>query len=178
MQFDHVGIVVDTSRSMVGHETQKNRPIATALAIRDVLQAASQLSTATYTGSGGSGIASYLPVPAGDTSLAEDLLAVVDCEPDSIFVITDGYENAPAGRFAEVVDILREMGNNTPIYQLSPVMDAGTYGTRNLANDVPVLPINQEINIGMGLIKMVLERDFIRGLAALINMTHIPQLEA
>jgi hypothetical protein len=167
MRFDHVGIVVDTSQSMAGSDEQKYRPIATAMAIRGVLQAASDLHTTLYTGGIGDG---DLPPIGGETSLAETFLAVADMKPDSIFIITDGYENAPAGRLAEVVGRLRQMGNDTPIYQLSPVMAAETYGTRNLSNDVPVLPVNQTINIGIGMIKLMLEQDFIRGLAALIGM--------
>ncbi len=173
MQFEHVGIVVDTSYSMMGSEEQKHRPIATALAIKNVLQAASAWNTTFYT----TGVVddslcavSDLPVTVGETSLAEAFLKVVEREPDSVFIISDGYENAPAGRLAETVARLRQMGNDTPIYQLSPVMAAETYGTRPLANDVPVLPVNQTINLGMGMIKLMLGQDFIRGLAALIEM--------
>lgn len=173
MRFEHVGIVVDTSHSMMGSEEQKHRPIATALAIKDVLQADSDSHSTFYTT--GAANADWLdtifdlPVTVGETSLAEAFLEVVEREPDSVFIISDGYENAPAGRLAETVARLRQMGNDTPIYQLSPVMAAETYGTRNLANDVPVLPVNQTINIGMGMIKLMLGQDFIRGLAALIE---------
>ena len=97
----------------------------------------------------------------------------IETKPDSVFIISDGYENAPAGRLAETVARLRQMGNDTPIYQLSPVMAAETYGTRNLTNDVPVLPINQTINIGMGMIKLMLGQDFVRGLLALIETVEI-----
>lgn len=181
MRFEHVGIVVDTSHSMTGSDEQKNRPIATALAIKDVLKAASERSVTLYTDGviGGGDVLPFdsrspflmlpLPEPTGYTSLAESFLEVVSFKPDTVFIISDGYENAPAGRLAEAVARVRQMGNDTPIYQLSPVMAAETYGTRNLANDVPVLPINQNINIGMGMIKLMLEQDFIRGLAALIE---------
>ena len=173
MRFEHIGVVVDTSRSMIGSHEQKHRPMATALAIRDVLQAAGDRYTTRHSGNG----SDQLPVPTGETSLVEAFLAVAKEGPNSIFVITDGYENAPAGRFAEMVDRLRQMGNETPIYQLSPVLAAETYGTRNLATDVPVLPVNQTINIGMGMIKLMLEQDFIRGLAALIEATDVLRLE-
>ena len=173
MQFEHVGIVVDTSYSMMGSEEQKHRPIATALAIKNVLQAASESHSTFYTTGvvdDSLGANSDLPVTVGETSLAEAFLKVVEREPDSVFIISDGYENAPAGRLAETVARLRQMGNDTPIYQLSPVMAAETYGTRPLANDVPVLPVNQTINLGMGMIKLMLGQDFIRGMAALIEM--------
>lgn len=181
MRFEHVGIVVDTSRSMRGSTEQKNRPIAMALAIKDVLQAASERAVSFYTDgascwgdilpfdSQNQFLMIPLPEPTGHTSLAESFLDVVSFKPDSVFIISDGYENAPAGRLAEAVARVRQMGNDTPIYQVSPVMAAETYGTRNLANDVPVLPVNQNINIGMGMIKLMLEQDFIRGLAALIE---------
>lgn len=181
MRYGQVGIVVDTSRSMVGSSEQKHRPMAVALAIKDVLEAASDQYTTRYTNGHFSSSPSpkpdWLPEPGGHTSLARTFLAVVLERPEAIFVITDGYENAPAGRFAEVVEIWRGMGNDTPVYQLSPVMAAETYGTRNLANDVPVLPVNQKINIGMGMVKLMLEQDFGRGLAALIEMTNIFYLE-
>lgn len=177
MRFEHVGIVVDTSHSMMGSGEQKNRPIATALAIKDVLKAVSDMHTTLYTtwtdaiwlDTGWEDDIRVLPTPTRETSLAETFLAVMDMEPDSVFIISDGYENAPAGRLAEAVARVRQMGNDTPVYQLSPVMGAETYGTRNLANDVPVLPVNQTINIGMGMIKLMLEQDFVRGLSALIE---------
>lgn len=173
MQFEHVGIVLDTSRSMIGSETQKHRPMATALAIKDVLAAASKRATIRTTDPTIGPASGILPEPRAHTSLAVDTLLVAQEGPESIFVITDGYENAPAGRFAEVVAQLRAMGNQTPIYQLSPVMAAEVHGTRNLANDVPVLPVNQTINIGLGMVKLMLEQDFIRGLAALIDSANV-----
>ena len=54
-----------------------------------------------------------------------------------VFVLTDGYENAPAGRFAEVVRAVRQMGVETPIHQFSPVFAAEARGIRSLCGDGP-----------------------------------------
>ena len=70
--------------------------------------------------------------PAGDTSLAAGLVALLKREPDVVFVLTDGYENAPAGRFAEVIRSVRRMGVETPIHQFSPVFAAEARGIRSL----------------------------------------------
>jgi hypothetical protein len=169
VRFEHAGILLDVSESMVGHETQARRPIAVALALRDLLAKTAERATI-VTSDGRVAPAGELIEPAGDTSLAAGLVVLLKREPDVVFVVTDGYENAPAGRFAEVVRAVRRMGVETPIHQFSPVMAAEVRGIRSLCEAVPGLPVSKPEAIGLGLLKVLFEADVDRGAAALLGM--------
>ena len=71
-KYGKVGILIDTSASMAGNATQPLRPIATAMAVRDTLAAAS--AEAAIRVSGGL-IEGRLILPEGDT----DLATLVNC---------------------------------------------------------------------------------------------------
>ena len=176
LNYDKIGIVVDTSQSMYGDRTQKLRPMAIALATRDMLAEVGQEATVSYTGNLRKRKLDGIVNPKGDSSIAESLVAVLKKEPDAVFVITDGYENAPAGRFAETVKLVRKIGNTTPIFQISPVMGSETQGTRALSEDVSVMPLNSPSALGIPLLKGLFEKDLIKGLVGLVKRT-LPQLE-
>jgi hypothetical protein len=98
---------------------------------------------------------------------------LLQTDPDVVFVLTDGYENAPAGRFAEVVAAVRRMGVKTPIHQFSPVFAAESQGVRKLCESLAAMPVSKPEAIGLGLLKVLMEADVDRGLAALFGMTKI-----
>ena len=177
IQFGHAGILVDVSASMLGHETQSRRPISIALAMRDLLGAMAEQATI-VTSDGRVAPAGELVEPSGDTSLASGLVALLKRDPDVVFVLTDGYENAPAGRFAEVVRAVRRMGIETPIHQFSPVFAAESSGLRSLCEAVPKLPVSRPEAMGLGLLKVLFEADVERGVAALLGMVSPVLIEA
>jgi hypothetical protein len=174
--FGNVGILVDTSKSMYGHDTQKNHPIAVALATRDMLIQGSESSSVIYSGYEDGEDIPVLPEPKGDTVLAEGLVALLQDNPDSIFILSDGYENCPAGRTAEVIHHVRRLGINTPIYQLSPVIAAESGGIRTLGPDVFSMPIRTPNGIGITLLKGMFEQDLLTGVCGLLNTT-LPLIE-
>lgn len=176
VRFEHAGILLDVSASMIGHETQAGRPISVALALRDLLAETAERSTI-VTSDGRNAPAAEMIEPAGDTSLVAGLVGLLKHDPDVVFVLTDGYENAPAGRFAEVVRAVRRMGVETPIHQFSPVFAAEARGVRSLCETVPGLPVNKPDAIGLGLLKVLFEADVDRGAAALLSMVR-PMIEA
>lgn len=168
LRFPRLAIILDTSASMAGSGTQRMRPMALALALRDTLlqtaeKAAVYSSSPAATGS--------LPVPQGDTALAKlFLMAMESNEFDAVIVISDGYENSPAGRFNEVVTRLRQMGVETPVYQFSPVFAAESSGVRKLASGVPVMAVPPDIKaIESGFMRIALESDFYQGISMLAN---------
>lgn len=109
--------------------------------------------------------------PAGDTSLAEGLLDLLGDAPEAVFVISDGYENRPAGRFAEVVAALRAMGNTTPIFHFNPVFAAESVGARELASGlVPTLPAARPEALGISMLRGLLTADPRRGIDALVRL--------
>lgn len=170
VRFEHVGIVLDTSASMHGHNTQKRRPIATALALRDALCAAGDRVTLVTNGSRPTEI-DELTEPRGDTSLAAALVSVLRADPEIVFVISDGYENAPAGGVADVMQVVRRLGVRTPVFQASPVFAADAHGVRTLSDHIPAMAARDVGRIGLGLLKAMLYADPERGVAALLEAT-------
>lgn len=173
ISYKKIGVLVDASQSMFGHETQKLRPMAVALATRDMLREAADKAVVKYAGGAES---NGLTFPCGYTSLAKGLVDLLKEDVEAVFVISDGYENAPAGRFDEVVRAARKMGVNTPIYQFNPVASAEASGVRELSKDVKALPINKPEAIGLTMIRSMFELDLQRGVSGLLNLA-LPQLE-
>lgn len=167
-RYERLGILLDASGSMFGHATQALKPMAQALALRDMLSClAPQVTTEIV---GGSRRRSLLVEPSGETDLSGALLRLLRAEPQVVFVISDGYENAPAGRFAEVVQAVRSAGIPTPIYHLNPVFAAETGGARQLAPAfVPTLAVRNPQTLGLGLLRSMLEVEPLRGIRALLT---------
>jgi hypothetical protein len=118
-----------------------------------------------YTDSSGKdGILVY---PKGGTELGSSLIKALKEEPDAVFMITDGYENAPAGRVNEIMMALRKMGNKTPIYQLSPVMAAESSGVRTISPEISAMPLSKPEAIGLSMIKSLIVQDVKKGIIGL-----------
>jgi hypothetical protein len=176
-KYGKVGILVDASRSMVGDKTQKLRPMAATLALRDMLGFTGEKNAVVYCG-GTFNKDEKLPEPSGDTSLAEGLLELLDTDelPETIFVLSDGYENRPAGRFGEVVHRLKEIGIEVPIYHLNPVFAAEVKGTKELSpGQVPTLPVKEPKALGLSFLRGMLESDPVRGINALLRIALLPE---
>ena len=169
MAFNHIGILVDGSASMFGSETQALRPIATACATRDMLRAVSDFTTIRYAG----GIAddNGLVQVEGDTTLATHVIDFLEKGVEAIFILTDGYENAPAGRVGEVIRLARQIGIDTPIFQASPVAAAEASGLRTLSKDILTLGVSQPDAMAVGLLKAQLKMNLQSGVQSLLKMT-------
>ena len=128
---EEVGILLDASQSMMGSREQPLRPMAVALALRDALVAASPEAKVVVCG--GQAENNYLIRPQGATQLAEGLLELVKAGISQIFVLSDGYENSPAGRTQEVLDGLAKLGQQPQIIQISPTVGTESQGVRALA---------------------------------------------
>lgn len=168
-RYGSVAVIVDGSQSMAGDATQKLRPMAASLALADMLSRAADKSAVIY--AGGEKRADGLVAPSGDTSLADALVDALSGVVDAVFVVSDGYENAPAGRFAEVVDQVRELGCVTPIFHLNPVAAAEAKGVRHLADGkVPTLAARDATSLGPGMIRGLIEADPEKGVNTLIRL--------
>lgn len=166
-KYDKIGIILDASQSMIGHRTQPMRPMAMAWETWQVLKNAPTVETIIIGGKTKNG----LLLPEGHTDLATPLLAMADKAVDAVFVLSDGYENALGGRFDEVISLLRKIGWNTPVYQLSSVMSAETGGTRELSKAITSLAMNDLRTIGIQTIKQVFSVDPQLGLKMLEDAT-------
>lgn len=167
-RFNSVGILVDDSYSMSGSEEQKLRPIAMALATKDVLSHTGKTSKIITTG-GYNTI--RLNKPGGETDLADKVLYLLETDVDAVFILSDGYENAPAGRLAEVLRLVRKTGNNTPVYHINPVVAAESKGlVKQLSDEIPVMSISKPEQLGMIMLKSMLDNDPERGIKGLLGM--------
>jgi hypothetical protein len=145
--------------------------MATALALRDVL--AHVAKSETFVAGGDADGEGALVRPRGETSLAHSLLDALasDPAPEAIFVVSDGYENRPAGRLSEVVAAVRAMGIGTPILHLNPVFAAESKSpglVRSLG--VPVLPASSPRALGLAFVRALLEADPRRGIDVLVGL--------
>lgn len=154
-------IVMDGSRSMYGSTTQKLRPAAIASALRDAL--ATSTNSPFWSRS-----PQRLFTPVGDTALAEDLVKAFQMNPDAVYIITDGYENAPAGRVAEVMDRVRRMGITTPVYQFTPVVAAEAQSVRSLSEFIEVIPVSSNLeSVSNHFILSLVRQNLAAGLTAI-----------
>lgn len=170
VQYGNVGIVVDASQSMAGDRTQPLRPLAVTLALRDMLEAASEHGTVVYCG--GEVENDVVVRPSGDTSLAEGLLAVLQEGPEIVYVISDGYENAPAGRFQDVLLAARGLGIQTPVFHLNPVFAGESEAVRMLCEDVTgvsTMPVQTPTALGTTMLRGLIEADPERGINLLVR---------
>lgn len=168
-RYEKLGIVVDASASMSGSREQKLRPLASVLALRDMLSKTAEQVWIDFAGG------EFNPETRnyraqGSTNLAEPLVSVLMHDPDAVFVLSDGYENAPSGQFDDTVRVLRQMGNDTPIFHLNPVFAAEAGGLRKLSSRVPELPANKPDELGVTMIRGLLEADPIRGINTMIGL--------
>ncbi|WP_428261701.1 VWA domain-containing protein [Haliangium sp.] len=169
MRYRKVGILVDASRSMAGDHSQQHRPLATVLALRDMLMHTADEAEVRYAGGRAEG---RLVRPEGETGLVGALLDLVRAMPDVVYVLSDGYENAPAGRFAEVVAALDECGVRVPIHHLNPVMAAEAGGVRALApGRVPSIPVRGPDGLGLSVLRHLITIDPVRAINALLGVT-------
>lgn len=171
-QYNKLAIVFDATESSRGDKTQPLRPMAIAMSVRDMLLNIGEEQHLFYCGGKRDG---DLVHPMGETNLARPFIDALKKDPDAIVIISDGYENAPAGRLAEVIRGARKIGINIPIYHFNPVMSAEAGGVRVLSEEASTMPISSPDSLGMGMVKALIEADVQNGVRALFNTT-VPQL--
>lgn len=173
VRYARVGVVLDQSASMAGVGEQKWRPLAVALAMRDVLAASADEWCRVETVGGTpppAGVVSVTP-PSGETNLAAATARALAGEPDAVYILSDGYENAPAGRVHEVVLAARKLGCRTPVFQVSPVSGAEAVGVRRLSDEIAPMPVFRPEALGLASVRAALAQDPAAGIQALLAAT-------
>jgi hypothetical protein len=173
-----VALLLDGSASAAGSGEQALRPIAITLALRDAFRAATDECTETWFG--GTVGKDGLVRPSGATAVAEALVEVLAQRPDLVIVVGDGYENSPAGRFAETLAAARDLGIATPVAHISPVLAAEAGGVRRLAPDVPGIAVQRLEGLQFAACRLLLEVDpaaAARMLAKLAGVPSVPALQ-
>ena len=140
--YQSIGIIIDDSISMTGHQAEsKNTPRAIADFTAKVLNAS---------------VKDAVIVRTKDvvTDLAGSFIELLKNENsakpyDAIFILTDGYENAYDGLTNEVISIWQaESGRNVPMFQISPITSAEMgANVRSLGSGIVTMAINNPIAI-------------------------------
>ncbi|CAM3316479.1 hypothetical protein [Stackebrandtia soli] len=133
--------VLDDSYSSFGSPDKRNRPLAVTLATHLLLAA----SAPEYTGLWLSGRTdALLSVPSGATSLGTRIVDALELRPDLLVIVSDGWDNAPAGLAQAVLHTWRrrlDPDRATTVVHLNPVYNASEYTVRRLATGVPTVGI-------------------------------------
>jgi len=173
-KYDHVGIICDDSFSMSGSDAQKLRALAVTYATVEMLKRTGEKFTVYTT----TNRKYKFNNPAGETDIASPFIQMLKADPDAIFIVSDGYENAPEGRFDEVLKIARDkLSLATPIYHFNPVSAAESkVALKRLSDDIPLTPVSNPEKMGLTLFKTMLSVDPRGGIIELFNMI-LPTLE-
>ncbi|MBK5992006.1 hypothetical protein JHN53_10155 [Streptomyces sp. MBT58] len=143
-----VHAVLDDSFSSSGSGQKRRRPLAVALAGHHLLEALA--APGAYRGLWTSGRGDALLVrPWGPTPLGMRVLDALEpgpggAAPDRLVIVSDGWDNAPAGLAGEVLRVWRKRldpGRRTAVVHVNPVYDADGFDVRRLTAGVPTAGI-------------------------------------
>lgn len=141
LRLPRVAAVLDCSYSSSGSAEKRRRPLAVALGVAALLQAASARFTACWTAPTPDPLRVQ---PRGPTRLAAPLLDALETEPDLVVIVSDGFENDPPGGASEVVRLTRKHGRpdgGPVVIHLNPVFDSERYTPRDLGPHIPVFAL-------------------------------------
>lgn len=135
--FGDTVVIFDCSESMKGSEKRPLHPFLTGLAAISTLPAVAHVE---YVGG------KHIQVkgsdwdkaifPSGSTNLWRALVKAILRNPETIIVISDGYENVIKGLFEGVYDHFRDLGFNFKLLHFNPVFASEVGGARKLVEDV------------------------------------------
>lgn len=134
-----VAAVLDRSRSAAGSTEKRRRPLAVALGAHYLIEACAREYRAFWTVPVDDPV---LVTPYGQTDLATPLLDALEWGADVVIVVSDGFENDPAGGAGEVARCFRERidpARRTSIVHMNPVFDSERYAPRSLGAAVPTV---------------------------------------
>ncbi|RLF58377.1 MAG: hypothetical protein DRN27_05565, partial [Thermoplasmata archaeon] len=138
-------VIIDASRSMMGSNERKMHPFLTSLSILSILD---NVKDVIYVGGKRMETPTKDPisviVPHNDTKLWQALIDAVISKPQTIIVISDGYENTIKGMFEHTYNHFKKSGYEFNLIHLNPVFsaDAKIGTTRRLTADTNPLPVS------------------------------------
>lgn len=165
--FNNVAVIVDNSPSMGGKAGSKNDPIAKALSFAKFLEISTPVVKKYFTSDV---LNDELPELSGDSCYAKSLIQAVKGNPDAIFVIGDGYENAPEGLTALTIKGLRNCGYNQKIIHINPVYAVEAARSKTISPDVVTLPFNDINRLEGSFMKILLQKNPNKGVQFMKTM--------
>lgn len=135
-----IAVVADRSYSTTGSAQKRLRPLAVTLASVYLLRQAANRC-----------FVYWAPdlrrpdvevSPFGQTDLSTPLVAALRSKPDTVVIISDGYENAPTGLVNQVVAATKNYvdgGGDISFVHVNPVFDAENLAPRPLGDTMPTV---------------------------------------
>ncbi len=151
-QMGNVVAVLDRSFSTTSSYQKRNRPLALALAVSYLLEEVASTLHRIWTPALND--VSLNVVPFGQTNLARPVLASLKHKPDSVIIVSDGFENAPAGLVGQAVETFVdscERGDTTSFVHLNPVFDSENYQPKTLGQAIPTVGIRNAEDLATSL---------------------------
>lgn len=136
-------VIFDSSGSMYGSKERPLHPFLTGLCVISTIENIQRV----FWVSGlkkktNSENVKDIMIPYGKTSLWESLIDAVKLKPDTIIVISDGYENSIKGLFQTVYNKLKTSGEKINLVHINPVFSSEVSGARKLVEDINPLVLN------------------------------------
>lgn len=141
IKLNRVCAVLDRSYSSFGSGEKRRRPLGIALALHYLLAKSIRQYRAFWT----------LPVEdpllvtaKGQTNLAAPLLSALFQQPESIIIVSDGWDNDPPNAIAELLRVYRhklDPKGKVSIVHLNPVFNADSYDLKRLSPLIPTVGI-------------------------------------
>ena len=141
IKLNRVCAVLDRSYSSFGSGEKRRRPLGIALALHYLLAKSTRQYRAFWT----------LPVEdpllvtaKGQTNLAAPLLSALFQQPESIIIVSDGWDNDPPNAIAELLRVYRhklDPKGKVSIVHLNPVFNADSYDLKRLSPLIPTVGI-------------------------------------
>ena len=142
--FKNIKIVLDNSGSMYGSDEKKFHPISVAEAVANVLKYLSDESEIISVPNEGN----FLTKVDGESKIADGILKAlegVDLENDSLVVIiSDGYENSPAGLSNQILTVFKkkiDKKEKVIIIHLNPVFASESENIKKLSDVIQTFGI-------------------------------------
>ncbi|VAW81933.1 FIG00838889: hypothetical protein [hydrothermal vent metagenome] len=143
---DKIALVVDRSFSMWGSIEKKRRPLAIGFALHQILQR----TVKNYKVFWSTPVTRPLHLyPKGQSNIADPFIKALKMEPDVLLILSDGFENDPAGLTAQIHHawLGLKQTSNTNIIHLNPVYDANSFNVKKLANTITTVGIRNAEDI-------------------------------
>jgi len=164
ISFGKCVVIFDCSESMIGSDKRPLHPFLTGLSLISTL---ADIERVIYVGGvfiqTPSKIIPNIIYPKGGTKIYEALIEAAKSEPETVVIISDGYENIIEGSTEAVYNYIKQ-NYNFKVVQLNPVFSAENEGVKKIIEDQPVLSLTDH---------KYLETDFVFNLL----MTHKEQVK-
>lgn len=140
-KLSNVGIIVDTSNSMYGNDTEKFHPLLKSLAISAVIQEASNGCKVYRT----NGDNSIIPRLSNTSNYADSVMQALKDGCTTIVIVGDGYENAPyEGATHNLLYTYKkklDVDNKLIVFHFNPVFASEAFDARQISNLAPQIGV-------------------------------------